>query len=186
MKIVSFISANCDLLRQLSEVLGRIDCDNYGLHHDKIFDSSVGGHVRHILDHYENFVTALFGSYPIEATDTELAFCDRPMVNYDRRLREREIELNPAVADARIAQMIEILEVKMPRSDIELDIILQIDLAPDTALQSSTLARELSFLYSHTVHHMAILSYIFKATEVEGLPHDFGIAPSTISFRRAM
>ena len=175
------------MLRQLSEVLARIDSDSYGLHHDKIFDSSVGGHVRHILDHYENFVAALFGSYPIdEANDTELAFCERPMVNYDHRLREREIELNPLVANSRIAQMIEILEVKMPRSDIELDIILQIDLAPDSALQASTLARELSFLYSHTVHHMAILSYIFKATEVEGLPHDFGIAPSTISFRRAI
>ena len=183
MKIASFISANCDLLRQLSESLSHLDCDSYSLHRDQIFDSSVGGHVRHIVDHYENFISALFGNYLVEATEPELN--GRPMVNYDSRLRERQVEVDPMLATARIAQIIDTLE-RMPRSDIELDIILQIDLAPDTVLQASTLARELSFLHIHTVHHLAIISYIFRAIGIEDLPQNFGIAPSTINYRQAM
>lgn len=183
MKIASFVGANCDLLRQLSEAIIKLDNDSYSLHRDQVFDSSIGGHVRHIVDHYENFISALYGSYPVAADQKELR--QRPMINYDQRLRERQVEVDTMLAQSRIAQIIDTLE-EMPRADIELDIILQIDLASDSALQSSTLARELSFLHSHTVHHLAIISYILRAMGIEDLPQDFGIAPSTVSFRRAM
>ena len=184
MNIASFISANCHLLEQLSGALSRLSVDSYSLHRKKIFDSSVGGHTRHIIDHYENFLASLFGQYPVAANETPVLL-ERPMINYDRRLRERQIEVDPAVAIARIAQIMDIL-ARVPRDNVEVDIILQIDFAPEAALQASTLARELSFLHSHSVHHLAIISYIFKAIGIDDLPQDFGIAPSTITFRQAM
>ena len=49
-------------------------------------------------------------------------------------------------------------------------------------LLPSTHARELAFVFSHTIHHNAIIGTIARAIGVE-LPSNFGTAPSTIAYR---
>jgi len=189
MKISGFIGANNHLLRQLSDVIQYLSADQYALFHEGVFESSIGGHVRHINDHYENFFLALYGQYPLSGEGNACVegktFVERPLVNYDSRERDRRVENDPVFALERITAIIANLD-HMPRSDIELDIILQIDSAPESALQVSTVSRELSFLYSHTVHHLAIISYILRAEGKTDLPHNFGVAASTIVFRKAI
>lgn len=184
MKIVGFVGANRELLMQLDQVLSQVDSDQYAQHLSDVFDASLGGHVRHVLDHYENFLSSVLETYPADEDDLRLTD-RRPMVNYDSRQRDRTIELDIQVARSRIERICKTLE-SMPRKDIELDIILQIDHSPENALQQTTLGRELSFLHSHSVHHMAMISFMLRALGVSDVPNAFGIAPSTIKYREAM
>ena len=184
MKIAGFVGANRELLMQLDQVLSRIDGEQYAQHLSDVFDASLGGHVRHLLDHYENFFSSVLETYPSEPDELRLSD-RRPMVNYDSRQRDRLVEVELDVARGRIERICQTLE-SMPRKDVEVDIILQIDHAPENALQRTTLARELSFLHSHSVHHMAIISYMLRAMGVDDMPNTFGIAPSTIKYREAM
>ena len=47
---------------------------------------------------------------------------------------------------------------------------------------SSSLARELQMLSSHTIHHFALIAMTLRAHGVE-LDADFGVAPSTLRAR---
>lgn len=182
--IAGFISANCELLVQLEQVVGKLSAQEYAELQTEVFDASIGGHVRHLLDHYENFLTAVLEEFPAEVDHFRLRE-QKPMINYDDRPRQRSVELDVDIAKERSHALRHALE-HLPRDNIDVDIILQIDSAPENALQSSTLARELSFLYSHSVHHLAIISSMLKALGLEDMPRNFGIAPSTVKFREAM
>ena len=182
--IAGFISANSDLLAQLQQVLTKVSGEQYAAHHAEIFDASLGGHVRHLLDHYENLLAAVLQNYPADSETLSLVR-EKPLINYDSRPRERSIEIDQAKALERIVQIRQTLD-HMPRANIDVDIILQIDSAPESALQHSTLARELSFLHSHSVHHLAMISFMLRAMGLNDIPHDFGIAPSTVKVREAM
>lgn len=48
---------------------------------------------------------------------------------------------------------------------------------------ASSLPRELQFLLSHTVHHYALIATMNAVAGVE-TPEDFGVAPSTLVYRR--
>ena len=182
--IAGFIAANSDLLAQLQQVLDKVSPEQYAAHQSDVFDASIGGHVRHVLDHYENFFAAVLVAYPSDSSQLALV-SEKPMINYDSRPRERSVEIDQAVAAQRVARIRETLD-HLPRTNIDVDIILQIDSAPDSALQHSTLARELSFLHSHSVHHLAMMSFMLRSLGLEDIPKHFGIAPSTIKFREAM
>ena len=184
MLLAGFVEANCELLSQLDQVIEKVSASQYCSVQSDLFDASLGGHVRHVLDHYDNFLSAVMPGYPNKLEQSEQN-ADRPMVNYDSRLREHSIEVDRDFARQRLQRICEGLQ-HMPRSDIELDIILQIDSAAATSLQHSTIGRELSFLYSHTVHHLAMISFMLRSLGLDGLPRNFGIAPSTIKFREAM
>jgi hypothetical protein len=49
----------------------------------------------------------------------------------------------------------------------------------------SSARRELQFLLSHTVHHYALIAMICRQYGV-GVEEDFGVAPSTLKYRRQM
>ena len=47
----------------------------------------------------------------------------------------------------------------------------------------STIVREPQFLLSHTVHHVALISTMNSISNI-ATPEKFGIAPSTLAYRR--
>ena len=49
------------------------------------------------------------------------------------------------------------------------------------AAAPSSLARELQFLTSHTIHHFAVIALILRAMDVE-VDREFGVAPSTLRY----
>ena len=49
----------------------------------------------------------------------------------------------------------------------------------------TSLARELEFLVSHTVHHYALVAVLAHAHGVI-MPADFGMAPSTLKYRQTL
>ncbi|MEM7395560.1 MAG: hypothetical protein AAF492_24785, partial [Verrucomicrobiota bacterium] len=130
-----------------------------------VYMSGVGGHIRHDLEHYSNFLAGLGAG----------------RIDYEARKRDLRVEQNRAFAIERIDETIEqlqqipadegtrSLEVKMERGGQEAE------------WATSTVSRELDFLLSHTVHHFGLVAMILK---VQGfLPKEhFGVAPSTVRY----
>lgn len=148
------------LLEQLAEVVGRLDDAHYRLERAREVSGSVGGHVRHCLDHVAALVSGLETGY----------------VDYDARVRGTAVESRRDAALAEIARLIARLKGVArcpPDTPVWVDVG-SADVAP------STLARELAFVASHTIHHFALVALLLHDLGVR-VPPRFGYAPSTPS-----
>ncbi len=157
------IAASLSILKQGEALLRRLHDDEYARCLPSVFGSSIGAHIRHNLDHYACFLAGLPGG----------------RIDYTARPRNTRIETKrtDALAEfARVARAFETLDmtggVLRVRSESN----------PDSAPTSSSMARELEFLMSHTVHHYAIVAILCR---LQGIAMDdgFGVAPSTLRHR---
>ena len=103
-------------------------------------------------------------------------------IGYDVRARDTEIERQRGAAAREARRLAESLAaVRDLAVDLELDVEVRIDPKSDRCLVvRSTLARELAFVASHTVHHFAIVALLLRDMGI-GVPPRFGYAPSTPS-----
>jgi uncharacterized damage-inducible protein DinB len=157
------------LLRQLFDLIETLTDDEYTRKPVGVVESSIGGHVRHNLDH----VSALLRGLPTGR------------LSYDHRDRGTDVERN------RLAALEAILRVEdellafawdeLPRS-VALESLVSPDLPPVATLTSPE--RELAFVVSHTVHHNALIRVMVKLLGAD-VPADFGYAPSTLAHRKA-
>lgn len=170
MNIKHLIDESANSLAQLASVLKSVSQREYAEFMDSIFNASIGLHVRHVIDHYDMFFLGL----------------QDQLINYDVRPREREIELDRDYALERIDRLLDQLN-SMPVQDQPLQVIM--DMQSDTATltrQSSSVARELAFLHSHSTHHYATLVFMLKSMEKHIALDDFGLAPATIRNQEAL
>ncbi len=124
---------------------------------------SIGEHVRHCLDH----VSALV------AVDTSTT------LSYDRRQRGTMVETDPVEAQRRILDLKTTLEAWASRSlDEPVHVVAVISTSGDAVTAWSTLARELAFVVSHTIHHQALIGLLLAA-HGQTVPDRFGHSPST-------
>jgi len=148
------------LLEQLAGVIAHLDDAHYRLERAREVSGSVGGHVRHCLDHVAALIAGLESGF----------------VDYDIRVRGTAIESRREAALAEIARLIAGLEgvgTCSPDTPVWVDVGTA-DFAP------STLARELAFVSSHTIHHFALVALLLHDIGVR-VPPRFGYAPSTPS-----
>jgi len=124
---------------------------------------SGGEHVRHCLDH----VAALFAA---DASAT---------LSYDRRYRGTAVETDPAEALRQILELKHAFGAWSTRSiDEPIQVTSMILPSGDTVTGWSTLARELAFVVSHTIHHQALIG-VLLAIHGHDVPERFGHSPST-------
>lgn len=130
------------------------------------YQDPIGSHIRHIIEHYEALIIR-----------------QSPSVNYDLRQRDQLLEESPAEALLRISNLCNKLQetgsVFMEES---------IEVASSGGLfgeflfsHRSSMARELCFLNSHAIHHLAIIKPFCKQHDMP-LDEYFGFAPSTIAY----
>lgn len=159
--------ANLAVIRQGLALLVALGPDRYVARVPLCFNSSTGGHFRHILEHYEAFLAGL----------------DRGRIDYEGRARDPQVERDVATALARFGRVAEQLaELAEEEDDRGLDV--HSETTEGRALASSAV-RELEFLVSHTVHHYALIAVIARAVGVEP-PAEFGMAPSTLKHQQAL
>jgi hypothetical protein len=130
----------------------------------------VGAHLRHVIEHYEALV------FPAA----------HGVVDYDRRARDRELERSPAMARERLLAVRAQLNAWAPRA-LRMSVQVHGQSGTDGAFNfavASSIARELVFLASHTVHHFALLAPHCRQHGIP-MPADFGQAPSTVAHTRA-
>jgi uncharacterized damage-inducible protein DinB len=153
------------LLDELAAVISGLTDAQYVQKPVGVMPSSVGGHVRHWLDH----VAALAAS--VEAGT----------LNYDHRQRGTPVETERSAALAAItrlaAQLRHITAAHLDRP-VEVEILLTADGSAQTF--RSTVERELAYVVSHSVHHNAIIGAMVQ-TLGGPVPPRFGYAPSTIA-----
>jgi uncharacterized damage-inducible protein DinB len=133
--------------------------------------ASAGAHLRHVVDYYRCFLGGLAGR----------------RIDYDARDRDPDVESSTGSAAAAIAAIVEGLEKLTPdAAATAVEVKVDSAAAAGTGLiwSRSSVARELQFLLSHTVHHYALIAMTLRSAGVE-LGDDFGVAPSTLEYRRA-
>jgi len=164
---IQLCAANHRQLGRLADFLERIDVQAYS-HGDQL-GGSIGGHVRHIIEHYDRlFRGSLDGR-----------------VDYSARTRDQALEVDPRLALCRIESLRDGLRPDRFAMPLTRTLMLNSEPVPsaaDSAQILSTMGRELMFMASHTVHHMAVIALLARArgTEVEA---EFGVADSTLLSR---
>ncbi len=156
------------VLRQLRDVVGLLDVDHYTRQPVTTFGGSIGGHVRHCLDHVEAVISG----------------ADAGAIDYDHRERGTEVETDPVAAIVEIDRLDSLLGI-MPDDASGRTVVVKIMLRGDGSVKemSSTVGRELAFVFSHTIHHGAMIGGMVRALGGDA-PEGFGLAPSTIAYRK--
>lgn len=164
------VHALAALLTELDGVLAAVDASLYAAKSDaQFFGATVGGHVRHTLDHIAAVIAGV----------------DSGLVDYDHRERGTRIEQDPAAARAEIARLaagLKALAAADPATPLRVEIMPRGN--GSTAVVASSLGRELAFALSHMVHHNATVRGMLRVRGVETAV-TFGLAPSTIAHQSA-
>ena len=160
---------NIEVLQQGITLLQRLSQAQFRQKLPVCFNASIGGHIRHNIDHYLSFLSG----FPTGKID------------YERRERDPGIETNRDFA-VEMLREISRLMAGLPSEDKRLLIRAENTDENDRAAWGfSTGRRELQFLLSHTIHHYALVAVSCRLLDVE--PHsDFGVAPSTLRYREAL
>ncbi|MFK7732253.1 MAG: DinB family protein [Pseudomonadales bacterium] len=166
----TLIESNLVILKQAVELLDKLSEQQY-CHSDACGSpSSVGKHMRHIVEHYQSFLGRL----------------DAGVINYNTRPRcvDSETSLEFArQAVLTVIKQLEYMDAQAPNLDQLVDVYLQTTKQGDTEpAVRSTLARELVFLHGHAVHHFAQLSSQLQLMGSSIDTSEFGKAPSTIEY----
>jgi len=162
------IADNLAALQRAVDLLEQLDDALFNRTNSALALSSVGTHLRHCLDFYQNFLAGL-------ATGR---------INYDQRARDERVEKSRSFATAKIKALIEglsQLSVAVERRDLE--VLLESPAAqPEASAWSrSSVKRELQFLLSHTLHHYSLIAVTLRAQGFEP-GAEFGVAPSTLQY----
>jgi len=158
------VEENLLSLAQLRDMVGSLSPDIYQQAFGEYGRHTLGKHVRHIIDHYDALLDGL---------DRGEEFID-----YEHRRRDAVLEQWPQHAASHLAGLETRLTsmVSGPAPDA-LTLGYPMD---DTRLSlASSLERELAFLTSHSIHHMAIIALLAEQAGIH-LPESFGVHPSTL------
>ncbi|HVT81304.1 MAG TPA: DinB family protein [Phycisphaerae bacterium] len=159
------IRANLAVIRQGIVLLTSLRAEHYGQRLPLCFNASVGGHLRHIIEHYQAFLRGL----------------DEEVIAYEQRVRDPLAETDPVFAIGQleaIAEQLESMITALPNRALHYRTE-----TLEGAVSGTTVLRELEFLVSHTIHHYALVGVMARLQGHEPEP-EFGIAPSTLKFRR--
>lgn len=159
------IDANLVLLEQALEVLGGLQDAEYTAIPCPWHESSIGQHLRHILDHYRAVITA-------EATG---------QVDYNRRWRDSPMEHSVMAAGEHIrAVMAHLADMSSRNLNIRSEIDAESGFCADLP---SSIEREFLFAASHAIHHFALVAILLRALG-KPVPAGLGVAPTTLLWRK--
>lgn len=162
----ALVDDNDGYLEQVAELVRDIPANDY-TRRDGANDA-IGAHVRHLIEHYESLLRST------------------GYTDYDQRSRDREVEQSPQSALSRIAGIRDSLREIVPLGrNTRMSVTYNCERNGQvTHLPlDSSLERELLFLVSHTVHHMALIAVLARARGII-VPESFGVAPSTLRHYR--
>lgn len=155
----SLLETNINALEEGAELLTLLETDQYTQGYKPAFQSTIGAHFRHVLEHYRCFLGQMESG----------TFC------YDNRERDQLLECDSDYASATIVELIDKLKNLQPS---EFDKEYSVEDHQTEASVRTSLHRELLFLQSHTVHHYAIIGAMTRAFGKRP-DEDFGVAIAT-------
>lgn len=167
--MIPVIKGNLEGLKQAREVVERLTDTAYSHIHSPYMQSSIGQHLRHIIDNYFVLVQGFETGH----------------IDYNWRRRGAPVEQSRVTALAELEELHNWL-TNLDENDIErkLTLVSEVCLAETQSdFACSNLHRELIFVASHCIHHIAIISMGMRMQEID-VPEHFGLAPATATFLR--
>lgn len=151
---------------QLNNSVSQLSNNQFTQPISSLSNATIGQHVRHILELF----LCLDSGY------------DAGIVNYENRKRDQNIETNKSFA----LQLMHSIDAGLNKPDKKLVLEAGYDDLSEDVLQIETnYLRELVYNLEHTVHHMALIRVgLLELSSIE-LPESFGVASSTIKYRKA-
>jgi len=156
------ISAITHNLQRGIKLLNAIDDNQYGDNSIAPYHSSIGIHMRHILDVFDCIFSGL------ESRKVDLA------------ARKRN-ELAETKVDFGLMYFEEIIEKLKKLESENLDIVVEVkdDLGLGVVTANYTLASALIQAHSHAIHHFASIGYVISQLGINLPDSDFGYNPTT-------
>lgn len=157
-------SALAHLLAETARVIAQLAPEEYTDSDVPGISGSIGGHVRHCLDH-------------VRALELGLG---RGLVDYDARRRDLRIERDRETAVLSLMAAASRLG-SVPDEALGRRVVVRSVIAADSQpLEGfSSIARELAYVVSHTIHHNAQIALLAHRVGSSRMPRRFGVAPST-------
>lgn len=156
----TLLNGNLKILSDLVTALSAVGDDLYRYQPSPDV-SSIGMHVRHVIEFYQEFLRAMDGGD----------------VCYDNRQRDLKFEISKDKACDQIKKISSIFRT----SDLcDRDLVLSVVTSPEGPLSHlhTTLQRELYHVLDHCVHHMALIKMLGARHGVE-FDVGFGLANAT-------
>jgi len=157
------------IVDQVADLLNLMTNEQYSQALPTFNRSSIGQHIRHIIDFYLCLVNDSAELY----------------INYDERERNPNIETDCLTAKS----LLEIIAQKVQNMDLEQQVMVCSSLVADQNEElisiTSSIGRELMYAYDHAIHHLAMIKIGMQIHFPEILiSQDLGVAPSTLKFRK--
>jgi hypothetical protein len=158
------------MLQQLQDVVSLLSDEQYAMRPVGVIESSIGGHVRHCLDHVRALLCCIKTS----------------LIDYDARERGTSIETDRTAALEAIGVLrldLTNLPADMLDRPVGLSVMMTSDGPPIRV--GTTVGREMAYVLSHTIHHNALVGTMVKMLG-GWLPDRFGYAPSTLAHLKSI
>ena len=157
------------VLAQGSALIESLDDHAYTVKASIAGGASIGAHYRHCLDHFGALLSA-------DASGG---------IDYDARRRDPKIE-NERGAALQMTHHLQDLAASMDSAILQSPVLVRCGVSyseKGAPVVTSSFEREVMFSISHAVHHYALIAMICRTLGVP-VPEGFGVAPSTIHYRR--
>jgi uncharacterized damage-inducible protein DinB len=161
-------TGNLESLDQMITFIDSLSDSEYQHSPKPWFDSSIGQHLRHIIDLFHALM---------HGTSEE--------VNYDIRRRGAPVETDKEIGLNELNEIRDWVS-RISEDDINQDTLVHTETAlytQQTDTFKSSFGRELCFASSHLVHHLAIMAAVAKMAG-KNVDSKLGLAPATATFVR--
>lgn len=163
------ISKAClHILKQLASLVDSIDVNDFTKPSLTLNGATIGQHIRHTLEFFICFEQG----------------CNEGSINYDKRAHNKLMETDKAIALERLQQISHFIRTLDPEKSLKLEVGYDIQRDESVTVETNAL-RELVYNIEHAVHHMAIIKIgINEVAPYVMLPFDFGVAASTLRYKK--
>lgn len=157
--LLSSIKNNLD---ELIDLLNQLSSAEYTAPCVQLSNASIGEHTRHIIELFQ----CLDNQY------------ESGILNYDKRERNTLIQTDTDFA----IQQIRVIQNNLDKENKKITLQQLID--GNEIQTESNYYRELLYNFEHCIHHQALIKVALFQYETVALDENFGVARSTIEFRK--
>lgn len=159
--IMNFASIKNTLI-ELKEVIIQLTDNDFVTPVNSLSNATVGEHSRHIIELYQTIIKGY----------------DNGIINYDNRERDKSIQTVRQKAVIAIDTIINEIEKENKTLTMEHCI------SGNTTFIETNYFREVLYNLEHCIHHQALIKVAILQLKYINLDANFGVAPSTIEFRK--
>jgi uncharacterized damage-inducible protein DinB len=160
-------SITSETFLQLRSIINQLSQEQFSLKLNVLNGSSIGQHVRHILEFYICLSQGIRSG----------------IVDYDKRVRNHSIESDPEYADMILEELSSLFCCK-ETEDVALTNTIEYN--GQIIYANSSVSRELIYLIEHSIHHYAIIAIALRSHfQHVVLPENFGVAYSTTKHKQS-